>query len=308
MKIVLTVVMFGGIGAVFLVVVPIGLRNMRKHRAAVEAFATKLGWRYTQRNDNWARISARYPFNQGTLRRAIDIIEGTYDERTVAAFELMCTSSGGGAHGTNTSEEFSICLTGLPVSLPYLEVSHLNALGRMAQSFGEHPVQIESEEFNRSYTVHSSDPKFASDVLSPKLVQALLAQPPLHWFIEGGLLVSSRKQHLQLDTLTSWFSTVSMIAASIPDFVLHDHGLQASQVARVAQVVPQPVAPAYPQQQPAALDYPQPSSAAGQPAYAGTHYAPQPPAQPDYAQQPTQPEYAQQPAFAWPNQNILPGK
>lgn len=273
---VLAVVLFGAVGVVFLVVVPIGLRNVRKQGADVQAFATKLGWRYTQRNDNWARISARYPFDQGGWGRATNIIEGTYDQRTMAAFELMCTSSGGGTQA-GTSEEFSICVAALPVSLPYLEVSHMNALGRMAQSLGERPIQIESEEFNRSYTVRSSDPKFASDVLSPTVVQALLAQPPLHWFIEGGLLVSSRKQDLRLDTLTAWFSTLSLIASSIPDFAQHDHGTAAATLG----------------------DADHPTFSGQQPVVAGTPQPSYPARTADVAASP-QPEYVQQLAAAPP--------
>jgi hypothetical protein len=312
----------------------VGWKRHQKQVAQVRQFATKMGWNYTASDSRWTHISARTPFNSGMAIRdswmacsATDIVQGAYDQRPVAAFDYTVRSEQQGPNGsTETTYRYGVCVITLPAPLPYLEIGHESVLGRLAQSMGEHDIQIESEGFNRQFRVRSADPKFASDVLSPQLAEKLMSLPAEQWRIEGNNLISWRKGRLDVNTLPTWLSMLSMIVSSIPSFVWHDHGVQGSQVAPVAPVAPQPVAPAYTQQQPTAPDYPQPSYAAAQPTYAGAQYAPQPPAQPDYPQQPAQPEYtqqpaqpeyaqqsvqpthAQQPASAWPNQNILPGK
>ena len=38
-----------------------------------------------------------------------------------------------------------------------------------------HDIQFESEEFNRDFTVHCEEPKFANDLIDARMMQWLLA-------------------------------------------------------------------------------------------------------------------------------------
>ncbi len=305
----------------------VGWRRHQKEVSQLQQFATKMGWSYTARDNRWTQISTRTPFGgqpmfnisknvaigmSSTVSSATDIVQGAYDQRPAAAFDYTVRKQQSGQNGSSETYRYAVCVITLPTLLPYLEIGHENVLDRVAQSMGGHDIQIESEGFNREFKVRSDDPKFASDVLSPQLAARLMSLPPEQWRIEGSNLISWRKGRLDVNALPAWLSMLSMVVSSIPTFVWHDHGVQGSQAPQpVAQVAPLPVAPIYAQQQqPTAMAYPLA-------AYAGTQYAPPPPAQPEYAQQPAQPEYAQQPAqpeyaqppaSAWPNQNILPGK
>jgi Protein of unknown function (DUF3137) len=272
-----------------------GVRRNMKRRSELVQFAASAGWQYIARDDRQAFQWRRPPFNMGYDHRATNVLLGSFAGRQLVAFDYSykerTTDSNG--NSSSTTYNFAICALALPAALPYLEVGPESVLSRLGSVVGVHDIEIESEDFNRKFTVHSDDRKFASDVLSPRLAQTLLSLPPYHWRTDGASLVSWSKGVLQPKVFQQWFSALSGVIDSIPAFVWHDRGVSAPTdapspaVAPAATVAPaQAVAPAAP----AAL------AAATMPA---TATVPTPAA-------PTPPVFPTQTIL--PGQNILPGK
>jgi hypothetical protein len=57
---------------------------------------------------------------------------------------------------------------------PNLRVARERLLDRAAQTLGLPDIELESEEFNRTYVVQCEDPKFATDLLDPQMMEFIL--------------------------------------------------------------------------------------------------------------------------------------
>jgi hypothetical protein len=86
-------------------------------------------------------------------------------------------------------------------------------------------VELESEDFNRRFRVHASDPKFASDVLTPRTMQALLAQDCVSWRIRGTDILGWYGGKMEPAGVQAAVATLQTVVDGIPSFVWHDHGL-----------------------------------------------------------------------------------
>ena len=219
--------------AVFAGLAVLGAKRNMKRRSELEQYAASAGWQYVARDDQLAFLWQRPPFNQGYDHRANNVLRGAFAERQLVAFDYSfkerTTDSKGGS--SETTFNFAVCALALPAALPYLEVGPESVFERLGNVIGVHDIEIESEEFNRKFNVHSDDRKFASDVLSPRLAQTLLSLPPYHWRTDGASLVSWSKGTLKPNVFQQWFSTLSGVIDSIPAFVWHDHGVSAPDVA-----------------------------------------------------------------------------
>jgi Protein of unknown function (DUF3137) len=264
-------------------------RNM-KRRSELEQFAASAGWQYVARDDQWAFQWQRPPFNQGYDHRATEVLRGAFAGRQLVAFDYSYKerTTDGKGNSSSTTYRFAVCALALPGALPYLEVGPESVFARLGNVVGVHDIEIESEDFNRKFTVHSDDRKFASDVLSPRLAQTLLSLPPYHWRTDGAFLVSWSKGALQPKVFQQWFSALSGVIDSIPAFVWHDRGVSAPTAALSPTLAPS-LAPT-----PAATSTPTPTPAPTLATVQAPVMAPVQPALPTHT--------------VLPGQDILPGK
>ena len=82
------------------------------------------------------------------------------------------------------------------VSLPSLRVDPENFLERVVGRVTNTDIELESEDFNRAFTVSCPDRKFASDVLHPQMMEFLLQHRDVGWRFERDsmLMVSDTQQ------------------------------------------------------------------------------------------------------------------
>lgn len=285
--------------AAFAVLAVWGAKRNRKRISELAQFAASVGWQYIARDDQRALQWQRPPFNQGYDHRATDVLLGTFAGRQIEVFDYsykeQTTDSKGNT--SSTTYRFAVCALALPAWLPYLEVGPESVLSRLGNVVGVHDIEIESEDFNRKFRVHSDNRKFASDVLSPRLAQTLLSLPPYHWRTDGASLVSWSQGVLKPEAIQPWATALSGVVDSIPAFVWHDQGVSAPADAPITY--PAPVDAATPAPAPAA-------ESAG----ASAPVPPAPPAAPAEAPVlPVLPAQTMLPALTiLAAQNILPGK
>ena len=73
------------------------------------------------------------------------------------------------------------------ISLPPLSVDPENFLDRFVGRLTDNDIDLESEDFNRAFTVSCPDRKFASDVLHPQMMEFLLEHRQVGWRFEQRL-------------------------------------------------------------------------------------------------------------------------
>ena len=123
-------------------------------------------------------------------------------------------------------------LLGLPTRMPRPAMGAAAAIGL------DPDIELESEDFNRRYRVSARQPKFASDVLTPRTMQALLARPATAMRIDGNVLIGWESGQLEPVGLLSRLATLHALVDGIPGFVWKDHGYDPG--VGPSSVTPQP--------------------------------------------------------------------
>ena len=196
--------------------------GQRRRRARVIAWAAAKGWTYQDTAPALTRRWQGAPFGVGSSRRATSLLTGTWQGRSATSFSYRYSVSNGKSRSTFT---FQVLALGLPVCLPTLELTPEGLGDRIAKAFGGQDLEFESADFNRAWRVTSGDPRFASDVVHPRLMELLLepgARANLR--IEGTDIRTWSPGATDLGLIASRLGLLDAVVRSIPRFVWLDHG------------------------------------------------------------------------------------
>ena len=157
-----------------------------KRHGVLDQLALSQGWTWLPEDDSWTVRFPGTPFGVGDHRKAENVLQGTFRGLSMVAFDYSYLTPSGGGNARNTeTHRFAFCALGLKGFAPDLELTPESALGRMGAALGRQDIELESEEFNRRYRVQCASPKFASDVLPPQTMQALLARTAMNLRLSG---------------------------------------------------------------------------------------------------------------------------
>jgi hypothetical protein len=177
---VLFVLFFGAVVTLMVVIVVVSFISAKKRREALSLLATQRGWRFAARDDAWVDRFDGAPFGLGRDRQALNVLTGAYDGRPFVAFDYRYstteTSTDAEGHPQTRTEVHPYSVLGVDTGagFPDLSVTPEGFLGRIAGRLTNTDIELESEEFNRAFTVRSADRKFATDVLHPRMMEFLL--------------------------------------------------------------------------------------------------------------------------------------
>jgi hypothetical protein len=177
-----------------------------RHPRAIENFARANGWSYQERDDSQRRPGP--PFTEASGGSCTNVVRGTWRGQDFVALDYDHL-----AHAV---------MLKLAARLPRLEVYASDLPGEVP--FGVANVRLESEEFTRRFWVHADPPKFASDILTPRLMEHLLSAPPMCWRIWGDDLVGWWPGELTPARIPLTLLVLCTVQDSIPSFVLHEYG------------------------------------------------------------------------------------
>ncbi len=213
-----------GLGLVVLVAV-FGYLSAKRRREAFTGLAAARGWTYVERDDRWAERFQGSPFDSGFDRRATNILTGQYDGRPCVAFDYRysthstSTDANGNTHTTTDHHPYSVVALDLGVPLPRLEVTPEGFFSRMVGRLTNRDIELESEDFNRAFTVTCPDRKFAFDVLHARTMEYLLTQRDLGWRLQDGSILAIRPGTHDLPEIDARLTAIDHIVDGIPDFV-----------------------------------------------------------------------------------------
>jgi len=103
--------------------------------------------------------------------------------------------------------------------MPPLSVDPENFMDRFVGRLSGNDIDMESEDFNRSFTVSCPDRKFASDVLHPQMMEFLLAHRQLGWrFEQDSMLVIAQGKRTP-EQIDATLTVMDGITDRVPEFV-----------------------------------------------------------------------------------------
>lgn len=209
----------------------LGYLSAKKRREEFAAVAAQRGWSYTARDDSWADRFDGAPFGLGHNRQAHNILRGHHDGRDFAAFDYRydTTESSTDAQGRHTSHEethaYSIVGISTQAQFPGLRVTPEGMLSRFFGRVTGKDIELESEQFNRAFTVTCEDRKFATDVLHPQMMEYLLTLPELAWDLRNATLMIATPGKHTIPQLDALLVAIDGIIDRIPEFVWKQAGI-----------------------------------------------------------------------------------
>ncbi len=216
---------FVGFFVIALVLVVVGVIQARKRREAMAAYATSRGWRFAETDGNLVDRFQGTPFGTGSSRQASNVVYGEHDGRAMVAFDYRyTTTSGSGENRSTTTHHWSVLALSLGVLMPDLSVEPEGMLSRVIGRLTNTDIEMESEDFNRAFTVRSPSRKFAFDVLHPQMIEMLMRWPELGWRFEGDSMLVVRNGSHSIQEVDAKLTVMDAILDKIPEFVWKDLG------------------------------------------------------------------------------------
>ncbi|GAB3948099.1 hypothetical protein GCM10029976_078570 [Kribbella albertanoniae] len=171
------------------------------------------GW-YPAPPNPWLQEVAARLYAKG---RAHEMFAGDFRGRGLCVLEYMYTTSNGKSSQTH---HVNLIALNLPAALPPLTVSRDSTLKR---AFGN-DIELESQAFNDTFQIDCADPRYASAVLHPQLMEWMLLNPALEWQLAGNALVSWAYGQFTVPDVLARLEAMTGVIDHIPPFVLRDYG------------------------------------------------------------------------------------
>ena len=156
-----------------------------------------------------------------------NIFHGTVDGHafTIGNTRLNVVPYGHVADKHDADHQASICVVKLPMTLPPLYVNLHRCVGY--RGLGLHHVDLESEEFNRTFDVEGVDPKYAVDVITPQVMEVLLTRRDwtFGYVLDSLVCLCATGLH-DAAAYQERLRAVSELVSLIPGFVAEDDALQ----------------------------------------------------------------------------------
>jgi hypothetical protein len=212
--------LFAAFLALAVVAVVLSYLSAKKRQEAMQALAAARGWRYEAEQPLLVDRFTGAPFGLGFGRRAYNVVYGTHDGRDLVSFDYTYkTQTSDGKTTTTHTHTFSVLALRMGVVMPPLSVDPENFLDRFVGRITGNDIDLESDDFNRAFTVSCPDRKFASDVLHPQMMEYLLQHPHLGWrFEQDSMLVIATGQRTS-EQIDVTIEVMDGITGRIPEFV-----------------------------------------------------------------------------------------
>ncbi len=167
------------------------------------------------------------PFDEGYDRAATNVLIGEVRGHPMVAFDYEYKTDTRDSDGDRrtTTHCFSVVALGMPCALPELQVGPEGLFARLGTALGMQDIELESEDFNRRYRVRCPVPKLATDVLTPRTMEALLASERIQFRFAGTDAVSWEDGKLEPAAVMYRSEVLARVVEGVPAFVWRDYGL-----------------------------------------------------------------------------------
>ena len=214
------VFIFAAFLAVAVAVVVFSYLAAKKRREAMVAYAAGRGWRFEAEQPLLVDRFTGPPFGLGFGRRAYNVLYGSHESRDLVSFDYEYkTQTTNGKQTTTQVHRFSVLGLSMGIVMPPLSVDPENFLERFVGRLTGNDIDLESEEFNRAFTVACPDRKFASDVLHPQMMEFLLEHRQVGFrFEQDSMLMIAHGQRTPAQ-IDATIQVMDGITDRVPEFV-----------------------------------------------------------------------------------------
>lgn len=163
----------------------------RPRTLAAADVARELGLRFSP-TDELGLLHLPLPLLRrvASVRGLENVMAGSWRGREVTIFEYwFARSADPSIHDT---QRFSCVVTPLPVWWPDLLIVPETLVSRAVDHLTMGEVDLESEAFNRAFTVRSADPRFANALLDARMMAWLLDRSDEAFEVAAGMLLCYR--------------------------------------------------------------------------------------------------------------------
>ncbi|TCP50831.1 hypothetical protein EV191_10795 [Tamaricihabitans halophyticus] len=228
-------------------------QRRKKLIARMTAAARQRGWTYEAKRQSLCRAYRGAPFKSShNSEKAEHVITGTYRDRQFIAFQyrykmdederrrqrerehrrhpLNLPSVLGGRrresdHKHSEWRYYHVYAVSLPATRPFLEVSKEGLFRGVLDAVGIRDLQLESEEFNKTYKLKTDNNKFAYDILHPRMMEWMLNDGRVKKFgftYQGNEIWTYRQGRFKLEDTTDYLDYLHRILERAPSFVWKD--------------------------------------------------------------------------------------
>ncbi len=229
---------------VLIVVVGVGLVALlgwlsylaeKRRRERMSAYAASRGWTWVKRDDRWCRSFEGAPFGLGHNRQAHHVMQGLHEGRGFVAFDYLyhttetSTSANGQSQSREVSHWYSVVALQIGAAVPNLQVTPEGFFSRTLGKLLNRDIELESEEFNRAFTVTCPDRRFAYDVLHPRTMEYLLTVRDVAWKTSNGSILTIEPGRHEPAEVDRRVAVIDRILDQLPDFVREKYGIPGRQ-------------------------------------------------------------------------------
>lgn len=189
----------------------------------IKAWATASGWTYVGTDRSLVDRWQGEPFGRGHTRTTSEVMVGRWSGRPAISFTYSYRTGSGKDESTYS---YHVIALPLPAYLATLELTPEGFGTRLAKVFGGQDIQFESEEFNRAWRVESPDPKFAHDVVHPRLMERLMRADArgVSLRISGTDILTWTAGQTVTERIAGRLGLMTAVIESVPRYVWQDHG------------------------------------------------------------------------------------
>ena len=182
------------------------------------AEAAQSGWTLAPPNPWLTDVAARL-FTYGEPG---EMFAGEFRGRGMCVLDYAFST--GGANGQPQRRIAHLVALNLPVPLPPLTLTKESAFQRLAGGDQE----FENQAFNDRFRVDCADDRFASAVLTPRMMEWMLFNGGLEWQVAGNALVSWGDNSFVVRDVLARLEAMQGVIERIPPYVYRDYGPPAT--------------------------------------------------------------------------------
>jgi hypothetical protein len=172
-----------------------------------------------------SRFEGFSPFGQGHSPDIASLMVGRRDGLDWYVFDYTYkTTSSNGKTTTTTTHPFGIVAVRVPLALPGLSMAPENVFHRIGSKLGVKELTFELEEFNRRYFVQCQDARAAHDLLHPRAIEYLMAQPVRNWQMGGYHLLITKGGFYDPLEIRHVMEEAKGFLDLVPEYVRQDRG------------------------------------------------------------------------------------
>ena len=203
------------------------LKRERERQEALLRLAANLGLQFSKGDPigipgTFAQFEL---FQRGDTRYAYNVIHGDIKGRNFCAcdYQYTCIEYDVDEKGNQRRREVttycSSAMAELDPPLPALWLRPENLLDKAAQLVGIRDIEFESAEFNRTFHVKAENREIAFDILTPQVMERLLASPFREIEFNGAAVMVFARKLWTADQFAAALELVRALADGLPHYL-----------------------------------------------------------------------------------------